>query len=180
MIKSKCMLVTLLIVLTPALLHAQEARFPIVKEFGGIYEVPGGEIPDADINYKIVVDLKTDQPEKDKINRGLNNVARMMNLHGLGGVKAENLNVSVMVHGNATNVILTDEAYQNKYGVDNPNVPLIYELKEAGAELYICGQSLLGRDYEHDQVNEDVTIGLSMLTIVTEHMHKGYKLLVFD
>jgi intracellular sulfur oxidation DsrE/DsrF family protein len=176
---------TLLVILsTPLLLQAQaqsqEAQFPMVKGFGGIYEVSGAVEPDADLNYKIVVDLKTDQPEKAEINRGLNNVARMMNLHGLGGVKPESLQVAVVMHGNATNVMLKNEAYQEKYGTANPNLELIDALKEAGAELYVCGQSLRAREYDQEQVNPKVTIGLSMLTVVTTHMHEGYQLLVFD
>lgn len=174
------LLALLIMAFVPVLCLAQDARYPMVKGFGGIYEVPNGEKPDDDINYKIVIDLKTNQPDKDQINKGLNNVARMMNLHGLGGVKSENLNVVVVAHGGATEVILNNEAYRQKNGVDNPNLELIDALKKAGAEVYVCGQSLLSRGYEQNEVNQEVTIGLSMLTVVTEHIHKGYKLLVFD
>lgn len=161
-------------------INAQQAQYPIVKDFGGIYEVPGGANPDTDIEYKLVVDLKSGQADKEQVNRGLNNVARMMNLHGLGGVQKENLHVVVVAHGGATEAILNNDAYRKKNGVDNPNLPLIDALEQAGAKIYVCGQSLLGRGYEHTEVNEKVAIGLSMLTVVTEHMHKGYKQLVFD
>lgn len=160
--------------------NAQEARFPIVPEFGGIYQIPGSVQPDPDLEYKIVIDLKTLQVDKDAINLGMNNIARMMNLHGLGGVSAENLHVVVAVHGGATETILTNERYKLKNGTDNPNIELLSALEEAGAEIYVCGQSLLARGYELNEVNSNVTLGLSMLTIVTEHMHKGYQLLVFD
>ena len=160
--------------------YAQEAQYPIVPEFGGIYEIPGSVQPDSDLDYKIVIDLKTLQSEKGQLNLGLNNVARMMNLHGLGGVSKENLQVVVAVHGGATETILTNERYRQKNGTDNPNLELISALKNSGAELYVCGQSLLARGYELDEVNPEIEIGLSMLTIVTEHMHKGYQLLVFD
>lgn len=160
--------------------NAQQAQFPIVPGFGGIYEIPGSTQPDSDLEYKIVIDLKTLQVEKDQINPGMNNIARMMNLHGLGGVSGVNLNVVVAVHGGATETILTNEGYRRKNGTANPNLELIAALKESGAEIYVCGQSLLARGYEQDEVNPDVTIGLSMLTIVTEKMHKGFQLLVFD
>ena len=161
-------------------LLAQDARFPIVEEFGGIYEIPNSINPDSELNYKIVIDLKTLQQDKESINSGLNNVARLMNLHGLGGVKPENLNVAVVVHGGATEAILKHPAYQRKNGMDNPNVNLINALKKAGAELYVCGQSLLARGYSQDEVLTDVKIGLSMLTVVTTHMHNGYQQFVFD
>ncbi len=177
--KKTLSLLTLLLFAVTSL-NAQDARYPIVKEFGGIYEIPNAINPDAGLEYKIVIDLKTLQRDKESINRGLNNVARLMNLHGLGGVKPENLKVVVAVHGGATDVILTNEAYQKRYELDNPNIPLIKALEDAGAEIYVCGQSLLARQYGFEEVNPEVSIGLSMLTVVTTHQHQGYHLLVFD
>lgn len=161
-------------------LIAQEAQFPIVDGFGGIYEIPGSTNPDPDIEYKIVIDLKTNQPDKEAVNAGLNNVARMMNLHGLGGVREDNLSVMVVVHGLATETILNKDGYRRKNGVDNPNIALIDAIEAAGAEVVVCGQSLLGRGFHQTEVNSEVEIALSMLTKVTELQHKGYHLLVFD
>lgn len=167
-------------VLLLADLNAQSAKFPVVDGFGGIYEIPGSTNPGSDIHYKIVIDLKTRQPEKEAVNPGLNNVARMMNLHGLGGVKKENLSVTVVVHGPATETILNYDGYRRKNGVDNPNIALIDALEAAGAEVVVCGQSLLGRGLPQTEVNSEVEIALSMLTAVTELQHNGYHLLVFD
>ncbi len=163
-----------------AAIYAQKGANPIIKNFGTIYEIKDAVNPDPSIIYKIVVDLKTTQRDKESINPGLNNVARMLNLHGLGGVKAENLKIAVAIHGGATDVILTNEAYRSRYELDNPNLKLISELKEAGVDLYVCGQSLLGRKYEHGEVNKEIKIGLSMLTVVTTHLHKGYHQMVFN
>lgn len=170
---------TFLLLLSFNILNAQEALHPIIPAYGGIYAIEGGVNPNSEIEYNIVIDLKTLDRDKESVNRGLNNVARMMNLHGLGGVKAENLNVAVVIHGGATDLILTNEAYQKRYEVDNPNLELIYILKEAGVELYVCGQSLLSREYAHSEVNPQITIGLSMLTVFTTYMHNGYVPLVF-
>ncbi len=159
---------------------AQEAQYPIVKGFGGIYEIEGATNPDVDLEYNIVIDLKTLQRDKESINRGLNNVARMLNLHGLGGVAAENINVAVVVHGGATDTIIDNEAYQKRYELDNPNIPLITALTDAGVEFYVCGQSLLSRQYAHAEVNTEVTIALSMLTTFTTYMLNGFVPLVFD
>ena len=166
--------------LTLSFLNAQEAKFPIVNGFGGIYEIPNAVNPDTEIEYKIVIDLKTLQRDKESINPGLNNVARMMNLHGLGGVKPENLHVAVVIHGGATDVVLDNETYKQRYELDNPNLELINALKSTGAEIYVCGQSLLARKYAFKSVNPEIKVGLSMLTTITTHMHKGYVPLVFD
>jgi len=161
-------------------LNAQTAKFPVVDGFGGIYEMPGSTNPDSNIQYKIVIDLKTNQPEKGAVNPGLNNVARMMNLHGLGGIAEENMSVTAVVHGPATETILNNDGYRRKNGVDNPNIALIDALEAAGAEVVVCGQSLIGRGFPQSEVNTDVEIALSMLTAVNELQHKGYYLMVFD
>lgn len=161
-------------------LHAQDPQFPIVDGFGGIYEIPGSHQPDTELHYRIVVDLKSPPQSSNQVNPGLNNVARMMNLHGLGGVEPEKLSVVVVAHGGATQAILSNRGYQQLHGIANPNIPLIKALTEAGAEIYVCGQSLISREFAQEEVNPSVKIGLSMLTVVTEHMHNGYELLVFD
>lgn len=160
-------------------LNAQEALHPVIEKYGGIYEIEGAVNPDSEMEYSIVIDLKLLDRDKESVNRGLNNVARMMNLHGLGGVKPENLNVAVVIHGGATDLVLTNEAYQKRYEVDNPNLELIDILKEAGVRIYVCGQSLLSRQYAQEEVNPQITIGLSMLTVFTTYMHNGYVPLVF-
>lgn len=176
----KYLLVLLFLGITSTPVFGQEARYPIVNDYGGIYEIQNAVNPDTDLTYKIIVDLKTLQPNKDQINPGLNNVARMMNLHGLGGVDAKDLQVVVVAHGSATESILNNAGYQRKNQVDNPNLPLIDALKKAGASFYVCGQSLLARNYDQEEVYGEVEIGLSMLTVVTTHLHKGYQLLIFD
>lgn len=160
--------------------YAQQAQYPLVKGFGGIYSIDNAEYPEIGEEYRIVIDLKTLQRDKESINPGLNNVARMMNLHALGGVKKDDLKVVVAIHGGATDTILNNEGYRRKYDLENPNIPLISALIDAGAEIYVCGQSLLSRQYDHLEVNAEVKIGLSMLTIVTARMNKGYHLLVFE
>jgi intracellular sulfur oxidation DsrE/DsrF family protein len=57
---------------------------------------------------------------------------------------------------------------------------LIRKLKNAGVKLFICGQSLIARNNGFENINPDIIIALSMLTVVTEHQGKGYGLLQFD
>jgi intracellular sulfur oxidation DsrE/DsrF family protein len=159
---------------------AQEAQFPIVKGFGGIYDIPEAtEKPDPDAEYKIIIDLVSGADDPAKINRMVDNVARMMNLHGLAGVPQENLKVKVAVHGGAIFSILNDEAYKERFGTENPNLPVYRALKDAGVGVYICGQSLLARDMETDDVWEDATLALSMLTTLTTYVPQGYMLMKF-
>ena len=159
---------------------AQTPVNPIIKDYGTIYNLDNVTLPDKSQEYKIVIDLKTSNDNFDKVNKGLINVARALNLHGVAGIPREQLHVSVAIHYTATPIVLNNAGYQKKYNIDNPNLQLINQLKNAGVEFFICGQSLVAREYAFEDVNPDVTIALSMLTVVTEHMMKGYSLLVFQ
>lgn len=176
----KYFILAVVAILAHGIAIAQTPINPIIKDFGTINKIEGVAPTDTSIDYKIVIDLRASNDDFDKLNKGLNNVARLLNLHGAAGVPQENLHIAVAVHYTATPIILNNEGYQKKYGSNNPNLELIKELKDAGVELYVCGQSLVARKYAFDDVNPDVRIGLSMLTIVTEKMMKGYKLLVFE
>lgn len=159
---------------------AQTPANPIIKDYGTINDIDNVYMPDKNIDYKIVIDLKSPNDKFDELNRGLINVARLMNLHGVAGIKKEQLNVAVVLHYTATPIVMNNIGYQKKYNVDNPNLELIGQLKEAGVEFYICGQSLVARKYDFENVNPDVTIAISMITTVTEYMMKGYSLLVYQ
>jgi intracellular sulfur oxidation DsrE/DsrF family protein len=160
--------------------YAQTPANPIIKDYGTIYSLDKVTMPDKSLEYKIVIDLKPSNDNFSEVNKGLLNVARMLNLHGVAGIPKEQLHVVVVMHYTATPIVLNNAGYQKKYGVNNPNLDLISKLKDAGVEFYICGQSLVARNYAFEDVNPDITIALSMLTVVTEHLQQGYSLLVFQ
>ncbi len=178
--KNKLLLFATAILLTSLSTYAQTPANPIIKDFGTIYGLDNARNPDKSLDYKIVIDLKASNDDFSKVNKGLINVARALNLHGAGGVPAEQLHMTVAIHYTATPIVLNDVGYQKKYGVNNPNQKLIKQLKDAGVEIYICGQSLVARKYAFEDVNPEIKIALSMLTVVSEHMMKGYSLLVFQ
>ena len=160
--------------------HAQTPSNIIIKDYGTISDIMDVVDPDPNVDYKIVIDLKAASPDPNKLNPGLNNIARMLNLHAAGGISQDKINVVAAIHGSATYTVLDNNGYQLKYGIDNPNLDLIKQLKAAGVKLFVCGQSLVARNKGFDNVNPDIAIALSMLTVVTEHQQKGYGLLVFQ
>lgn len=159
---------------------AQTAHFPIVKKFGGIYEIPEAtERPDPNAEYKILVDM-TSAPENDKeISRFVDNIARLMNLHGLAGVPKDKMTVKVIIHGGAIYTLLNDAKNNEKYGMDNPNIPVFEALKEAGADIIVCGQSLIARKLVKDDLWSGVRVAHSALTTITTYVPQGYTYLKF-
>ena len=161
-------------------LQAQTPSNLIIKDYGTIHDIENVIDPDPTLDYKIVIDLKAPSPDPAMINPGLNNIARMLNLHAAGGVDANQIKVVAAIHGNATYTVLNNAGYKAKYGIENPNLELIKQLKSAGVQLFVCGQSLVARNSGFNNVNPDIEIALSMLTVVTEHQIKGFGLLVFQ
>ncbi|MCA6073453.1 DsrE family protein [Fulvivirga sedimenti] len=167
-----------LIVVFP--LSAQDREYPVIKDFGGIYDIKDADVkPDPELMYNIVIDLGSTSNEKKYADYYLERVARMMNLHVIGGVNPSNLNVVVVLHANAVNTLLNHQSYNQKFGSNNPNIELLERLHEAGAEIVVCGQSLIGRNIRESEIYPEVKIATSMLTAVTTLQLKGYALLQF-
>ncbi|WP_192346359.1 DsrE family protein [Algoriphagus sp. Y33] len=159
---------------------AQTAQFPLVKGFGGIYEVPDAtERPDGSLEYYILVDMSTGGADNSEISRWVDNVARMMNLHGLAGVPQERMHVKVVVHGGAIFTLLNNEEYNKRFNTDNPNLPVYEALEAAGVEALVCGQSLQARGLKKGDLYDGVNVALSALTTVTTYVPKGYTVFKF-
>lgn len=158
----------------------QTAQFPLVKGFGGIYEVPeASENPDGSLDYYVLVDMTTAATDNSEVSRWVDNVARMMNLHGLAGVSNDRMHVKVVVHGGAIFTLLNNESYQKQFNVDNPNIAAYKALEAAGAEIMVCGQSLRARSLTKSDLYDGAKVALSALTTVTTYAPKGYTILKF-
>ncbi len=172
--------ITSIFILSFNFAFSQERKNPIVTPFGGIYDIPEASVKaDPSLNYKIVIDLVTGNKDPSEFNWSLNNVARLLNLHAVAGADVSKMDVVLAIHGGATMAIASDRVYRKKYGVDNPNNELIKALSDAGVRLTVCGQSLISRDINAEEVNKNVEIAISMLTTVTTHQLNGYALLKF-
>ena len=159
---------------------AQTAQFPIVKGFGGIYEIKDAvERPDPSLEYKIIIDMTTGADNPAEISRWVDNIARLMNLHGLAGVPQDRIHVKVVIHGGAIFTLLTDENYQERNKIDNPNLKVYEALKAAGAEFFVCGQSMVARKLDKSDLWPGVKIAHSALTTITTYVPQGYTLLTF-
>ncbi|HJV18678.1 MAG TPA: DsrE family protein [Sediminibacterium sp.] len=154
---------------------AQKTVSPLVKDFGPVFEVPFAvPVTDPKSDYKILVDVVTAGAKPEQINENLENVARIINLHALAGIPAKKIHVVAVIHGPAIMNILNNETYQQKLGVQNPNLPLLAALKQAGVQLYVCGQTLFKRNIDINTVSPDVKPSLSAITTISTFVARGY------
>ncbi|MEM6770333.1 MAG: DsrE family protein [Bacteroidota bacterium] len=169
------------LIFTAISLNAQEARVsPAVPGFGAIFPLEVATVkPDPSLRYKIVVDVYSGAEEPTELAFGLNNVARMLNLHAVGGVPTDSMDVVIAIHGGATFATLNNDAFREKYEVDNPNIGLIRALKKAGVKLVVCGQSLMSREIPLTNIQPEIEVATSMLTTVSMYQLKGYAVFRF-
>ncbi len=159
---------------------AQNKVNPVIKNFGTVSEIPfATEKPDPKIDYKVLVEVNTENAKPEAIHEFFEKVAAVVNLHALGGVPADKLHVVMVIHGPAAQYIVNNDAYQKKFNVNNPNLPLFTALKEAGVKVYVCGQSVIKRGIDPKTISPDVDVALSAITTLTTYQLKGYSLLKF-
>lgn len=178
--KSICAVLMLSTLLTSPV-FAQEAQFPIVKGYGGIYEIEDVvEELTAGKKVKIIIELVSGNKTPEEHSFWVNNVARVMNLHGIEGVPAANLDVKVVVHGPAVYDLLSHGNYFEQFKLaKNPNIPIWEALNEAGAEVIVCGQSMVARELGRNEIWENTKVATSALTTITKNVADGYVLLKF-
>ena len=158
---------------------AVKSEFPLLKggKYSGVLPVKNvDEIPDPNLSYKILFELTQNNPEsaKKEINAGLDEIARIINLHIAAGIHLKNMIPVIVVHAGAINAIRNNEAYKLKYKVDNPNLKLIADLEKIGAKFIACGQSLEMFDVKQEELLPEIKISLSAQTVITQYQLKGY------
>ncbi len=159
---------------------AQTKVNPVIKKFGTVTEVPFSvENPDTSLDYKIVVEISSDNTKPEAVHEFFDKVAAVVNLHALGGIPAKKLHVVMIIHGPAAQFVVNNEGYQKKFHTDNPNIPLFKELQEAGVKIFVCGQSLNKKNIPIEEVTPEVKPALSAITTLTTYQLKGYAFLKY-
>lgn len=147
--------------------------FPIIPNRGGVLPRPKAvEQPRA--GAKIVFDATADAKPAD-VNKALDRVARLLNLYGAAGLKAQDVKIAIVLHGDATKSVLSDAAYKTRFQVEqNPNLPLIRDLQQAGVEVLVCGQALNYKGFQDDEVADAIPIAAAALTALANKQADGY------
>lgn len=134
------------------------------------------EIPDPNIDYKILFEVTGNNPDSTikEINYGLAEVARVINLHVASGVPAKRIYPIIVVHAGAVHALKNNEAFKKKYKIDNPNIKLIDDLKKAGTRFIICGQAMAFFEVQKEELLPDIKISVTAQTVLSHYQLKGY------
>ena len=157
-------------------LQAQTILYPVIKSYGGVRDDQSfaTNYTDATMDYNIVAEIGWRPENKSEAHVGLDAIARMYNLHVYAGIPREQLHIAVVLYAGSAGAALNNEAYRARYEVDNPNLKLIEELKEAGVEVIVCGQSVMKAKIDPVTINPNVTIAVSRITAVSSFQLQGY------
>jgi intracellular sulfur oxidation DsrE/DsrF family protein len=99
--------------------------------------------------------------------------------------------IAAVCHGEADKAVLSDPAYLARFkvavnpnlplirdlkkaGAVNPNLPLIRDLKKAGVEVCVCGRSLHDLGFKAEEVAEEVPVADSAMLVLVNKQADGY------
>ena len=157
--------------------NADSIRPLLVPGYEATSDLPGArELPDPKTDYKVVFADGQDAKNPGDVNPMLPIIATYVNTLGKYGVPAEHRHIVIMFHQRTPDIdiVMSNDAYKERYNRDNPNVALIHALKQAGVDVRVCGQGLLARKIDPKQVNPDIQIDLWAMTTLVNLQLKGY------
>lgn len=156
---------------------ADSAAPLLVPGYEAAKDLPGArELPDPNTDYKVVFADGQDAKNPGDVNPMLPTIATYVNTLGKYGVPPERRHIVIMFHQRTSDIdiVMTNEAYRERYNRDNPNIAIIHALRQAGVDIRVCGQGLLARKIDSKQVNPDVQIDLWAMTTLVNLQLKGY------
>ncbi|MBA4066502.1 MAG: IS701 family transposase [Isosphaera sp.] len=84
------------------------------------------------------------------------------------------LEVVVVLHGDATAAALDDEAYREVTGRPHPHADVMKKLRDAGVKILVCGQSLARKKFDPKRVRPEVKVAASAVSAVVNLQARGY------
>jgi len=146
---------------------------PVISEYGGVLRLPNAAQQPRD-GSKVCVDL-TSGGEPGKLFPAIEKVARFVNIYNGAGQKPAEARIAVVLHGDATLSVLNADAYSKTFGTEeNPNLDCLHKLHEAGVQIYVCGQSLMRKGAQPEDVVVFADVAVSGLTALVNLQTDGY------
>lgn len=171
----KTTLLTFFTLILSATSNAQTPSFKdgsVIIGFGKSAAIATHTVPE-DAKFKVAFDVAS-TGDSGELNRKFDSLARFINMHVAAGVKKENIQLALVVHGKATLDLLDNPDYQKKYAQDNPNKPLLNALMQNNVRVILCGQSAAANEIDASQLIKGVEVELSAMTAHALLQQSGY------
>jgi len=153
---------------------------PVIKEADGFVIIPKVAMPpDKKRTYRAIYDATKAPKQPAEIIPALNMAGSELNGFAVSRVPLQNAKFIVVFHGAAIFGILDDTHYKEKFGISNPNLPVLSKLKKAGVKIFVCGQNLLSENIDPKTISQDVTVASDALIVLMTYQNDGYALMSF-
>jgi intracellular sulfur oxidation DsrE/DsrF family protein len=157
---------------------ADELQFPRIAGYGGVFSIDGIAEPPLP-GTKVLFDLTT-EAKPGELNKGLEVVARFLNLAAAAGVPNGAVTVEVVIHGPTVISSLTQAAYAAKTATDavNPNEKLVKALAAAGVPLWICSQAVRRQKFALSDILPAIKPATSAMAVSITRQQAGWAVLL--
>lgn len=177
MVRKTLLMATLLIGIAA---FAQVPSRREIPEAGGYWPIANAVVtPDKTRDFKVIFDATRPAVKPDDVLPAVARAAGLVNALGALGLPTAHRKIAIVVHDDALPAVLRDESYKAKYGVANPNLTLLRRLRDAGVELFVCGQSLHGHQIDVANVTDEVKVATSATIVNVTYQNRGYAYLPF-
>lgn len=133
---------------------------------------------DKDAKYKAVYDIHSGD-EAAGISKGLYYARGLIDAFGKQGVKPEQLDIHLVLHGEAAKFLLTEEAFQDNSGdpfAVNLNAKIVKNLIDLGVSVEICHSVMKSKGWLAEDVLPNVVIVHDGYTRLVKLQNDGYAL----
>jgi intracellular sulfur oxidation DsrE/DsrF family protein len=157
-----------------------QPKSPVVPEADGYVQIPKAALsPSKGSNYRAVFDATRAADRPSQLLPALNMAGSELNALAVAKVPLQVAKFAIVFHGPAVDGILDDAHYKAKFGINNPNLRAIAEMKKQGVEFFVCGQYLAAEKIDAKSLTPDVTLAADALLVLMQYQNKGYALMSF-
>lgn len=154
---------------------------PLIPEGYGWVVVPRAAIaPQSGQVFHAIFSATAGAPAPDKPVPALVMAATELNALAASGMTVAQADFVIDFHStHADDALLDQPHYRKKYGIDNPNLPLLAELRKAGVQIYVCAQQLLADRVPFEALSPDAVVASDGLIVLMTFQNRGYAFLPF-
>jgi intracellular sulfur oxidation DsrE/DsrF family protein len=134
----------------------------LIKKAGTAPSVAAPSYPaPKNLDYKVAWDITEGPKNPEDAVEGYKVPANFFVMTDAEGVSRKKVHLAIIVHGTATQSLLTNEAYKAATGKDNASVALLTALNDAGVQVIVCGVALINRKVPRDKLLPFVKVSSS-------------------
>jgi intracellular sulfur oxidation DsrE/DsrF family protein len=172
--------IILIATLTAAAAQWPQPKSAAVPAADGYVEIPNVALPPTkDSKYQAIFDATHAADKAIQLVPALNMAGSELNALAAVGAPLANAKFAIVFHGPAVDGILDNDHYKAKFGIDNPNLKAITEMKKRGVEFFVCGQYLAGEKIDPKTLAPEVMVAADALLILMQYQNKGFALMSF-